>query len=549
MGVLPMGWVSSVAIIQAIVRSLVFDKAEVPRSSEIGKTLPFPESDDLTVIYLDSFDQLRRFERRCGEVLDPGISDRHDRFLKVCRELNLPLNEGKRLIAATRGSLQGGEVDGVHGRYGLAPSKMVELMTLGGTLLGQPKWTEAELRHFIGKVTFGCCFRRPLFAVMDELFNEVQKRFEQQDKAAPSSAAWDEVAKLVTLIPLMFTNLKALVDHEVTVTDASPYGGGTAVATEFMPPPCTQACDASRCAMCDREIPDDGQYPCPATCGATLCSLTCVLARRVDATACPRKEWRIPKFGERFAGRRAPLSHAVAMAGGVEVQPPYDIHFGDDFFSPSGKVMLQQLTSDPLLAVEHWAPECKLFSRARERPIRLADGREVPGPQPVRDGRHVMGFPWLSADMKAKVRRSNAMVLKALKRGKEDRRGKKQYWTLEHPLRSWMWEFQMIKDMEEWPEMTYSVGSHCCFGGDREKWFALLGDLPTLRQHLHKDCPGHRNLRTYQVEERGGRLYFPTSEEAEYPWEMCVAYARAVKQQLELDGHFEEAVAEAREGY
>ena len=64
------------------------------------------------------------------------------------------------------------------------------------------------------------------------------------------------------------------------------------------------------------------------------------------------------------------------------------------------------------------------------------------------------------------------------------------------------------------------------------------------------DCPGHAGLRTYEVEEMpDGTLRFDTEEEAEYPWEMCVAYARAVKDQIEADGQFEAAVTEAREAH
>ena len=71
------------------------------------------------------------------------------------------------------------------------------------------------------------------------------------------------------------------------------------------------------------------------------------------------------------------------MVGKVEVQPPYDWYFGDDFFPEEGRQTLADLMEDPCLAMEHWAPECKLFSRARGRPITLRDGRKVRGPQPV----------------------------------------------------------------------------------------------------------------------------------------------------------------------
>ena len=550
MAVLPMGWISSVAIIQSIVRTLVFKVAEIPEASEVAKTKPLPEGGDLTVIYLDSYDQLRKFNRSCAEVLEGVPSDRHERFLAACRELKLPLNEGKRLVATVHGALQGGELDGDLGRYGLALDKMLNILTLGSTLLAKEKWTEAEIRHFVGKATFGCCFRRPLFAVFESLFTEIQDRAANQDRAAPRPESWDEVAMVMALTPLMYTNLRARIDQEVSITDASPSGGGAATAVEFWDAPCTIARDPTVCAQCGADVPEHDQYPCPAICGATLCSLSCVLTHREGAEVCPRSSWRIPKFGERFAGRRAPLSHAMAMLGKVEVQPPFDWYFGDDIFTDEGKETLRDLMNDPCLAVEHWAPECKLFSRARGRPIKLRNGRTIAGPQPVRDANHVMGYPWLSSEMKARVRQSNQMVLRALRRGKEDRRGKKCYWSVEHPRRSWMWEFKLVKDMEEWPEMKYSVGSHCCFGGEREKWFAVLSDLPTLRWHLSRDCPGHEGLRSYEVEEMpDGTLRYPTEEEAEYPWEMCKAYAQAVKEQLEADGHFDAAVLEARQAH
>ena len=149
MAVLPMGWISSVAVVQSIVRSLVFKEADIPPESEVAKTQPLPAGDDLTVIYLDSYDQLRKFKKGCEEVVKADMSERHKRFLRVCEDLALPLNDGKRLVASTLGALQGGELDGEEGRYGLSVQKMVEVVTLGATLLAKEKWSEAELRHFV----------------------------------------------------------------------------------------------------------------------------------------------------------------------------------------------------------------------------------------------------------------------------------------------------------------------------------------------------------------------------------------------------------------
>ena len=85
------------------------------------------------------------------------------------------------------------------------------------------------------------------------------------------------------------------------------------------------------CYECGREIEAGSAYPCPTECKACSCSLACVMAHREPDHGqdheCPRRQWRPPKFGERYAGERAPLSHAVAS---IDVQPPFDLHFGSD---------------------------------------------------------------------------------------------------------------------------------------------------------------------------------------------------------------------------
>ena len=107
----------------------VFKEAEIPQGSEVAKTQLLPADEDLTVIYLDSYDQLRRFKKGCEEVVKAEMSERHKRFLKVCEKLALPLNDGKRLVASTLGALQGGVLDGEEGRFGLSVQKMVEVIT------------------------------------------------------------------------------------------------------------------------------------------------------------------------------------------------------------------------------------------------------------------------------------------------------------------------------------------------------------------------------------------------------------------------------------
>ena len=179
-----------------------------------------------------------------------------------------------------------------------------------------------------------------------------------------SPAAVDEIVAVLALIPLMSMNLRAKLDDEVVVTDASPSGGGAAVATRFKRDPDTIDYSGDVCLECEGAFGNWGRFPCPANCGGVFCSLHCIHTHRNGA--CVRRSYPCPRFGERFSGPHAPLSHAVAKRGGIEVQEPFDWYLGHDFFNQEDKQRLENMENDPLLGAEHWAPECKPMSRARD---------------------------------------------------------------------------------------------------------------------------------------------------------------------------------------
>ena len=101
-------------------------------------------------------------------------------------------------------------------------------------------------------------------------------------------AAVDEVVTVLALIPLMSMNLRAKWDDEVVVTDASPSGGGAAVATRFKREPDTVDHQGQECFQCDKVFGDDDRYPCPSGCGSALCSLHCIRHHR--EAVCPSRE-------------------------------------------------------------------------------------------------------------------------------------------------------------------------------------------------------------------------------------------------------------------
>lgn len=100
---------------------------------------------------------------------------------------------------------------------------------------------------------------------------------------------------------------------------------------------------------------------------------------------------------------------------------------------------------------------------------------------------------------------------------------------MEHPYSSCVWEFTLVKELEELKASNHAVGSCCCFGGRREKWHSFFGDP--------RACQGMTTWRVMRWWNcRMGGLHYLTSEEAEYPWPLCQAYAMAPRQQLDRDG-------------
>ena len=69
------------------------------------------------MVYLDSYDEVRRVKAVTREVLEGVASERHKNFVRTCEELHLPLNQGKKLVGAVRGTLQGGDIDGPQGHF------------------------------------------------------------------------------------------------------------------------------------------------------------------------------------------------------------------------------------------------------------------------------------------------------------------------------------------------------------------------------------------------------------------------------------------------
>lgn len=110
LSVIPMGWHSAVGLVQDAVRDLVFRRAQVPRELSTEKNRPLPAGKSYAVVYLDNFDEVEIVKTVDAELQKDGaeMTEHHVKFNAACDEAGLPRNQGKQLIHAFAGGMQGG---------------------------------------------------------------------------------------------------------------------------------------------------------------------------------------------------------------------------------------------------------------------------------------------------------------------------------------------------------------------------------------------------------------------------------------------------------
>ena len=174
----PMGWINSVALLQFVLRRLLFKTIKVNESLDVNPRQRVIDGDAL-VGCMDGADYFTRLkvvhgtlQRSNGEVIPPE-GERNPvmaGFVGACEKLGLPINLGKQVIRDFHGAVLGGELDGIQGVLRVAPEKSHRFVAKTCALLAEKKVTQVACQHWAGLYCFGAGFRRPLFSVVEEIF-------------------------------------------------------------------------------------------------------------------------------------------------------------------------------------------------------------------------------------------------------------------------------------------------------------------------------------------------------------------------------------------
>ena len=277
--------------------------------------------------------------------------------------------------------------------------------------------------------------------------------------------------------------------------------------------------------------------------------------RKLEREAQPSQEWKWQR-PEHKTERQEVKRVMESIAEEARIELPWDILRGKvisgvnefDVLQAKNAERVALMTATSLL--QHWAPQCRTFSRLRDRPIPGVARHKQP--RPCRDADHPKGLPEVMAlknDLPAKVQGDTDMAVLALTQcALAAATGR--FFILENPTHSWLWELPEAKALMGMAGVRKVLLHNCAFGGSRRKATTLLTNLEDLEAECgvlcgetraDAPCPfsGVKHVKWAPAVGQDGHFDTPSGGESEYPVRLCEAMARAamkLKETMEADG-------------
>lgn len=240
--VLPMGFISSVAIAQHIHRRLarLYLHGIGPTHGgqcELRRDKPGSSAAWLYRVYLDNFDALERCDRKLASLIKGEPSVEALALRQGYTEFGLPRHPKKSVQQETVAEIQGAVVNGVTGMVEPKVQKVLKYVDLAWQLLQSGKGSQKQLQVVCGGFVYCCMFRRPLLGMLNQVWKFIMS-FENEPpvvkKPLPGLVQY-EMLRFMLAVPLAQMNLRTPVRGEVTCSDASEWGGGFCVSKGLTP--------------------------------------------------------------------------------------------------------------------------------------------------------------------------------------------------------------------------------------------------------------------------------------------------------------------------
>ena len=231
--VLPMGWNSSVGIMQMISRQLLLSRG-LPPSLELhrGRAVPtwFTKVVEATTedtawwqIYLDNF---MSAERTSGQYHEVDVS-LQTRAMEAWHTTGVLTADDKQVLGTTEAVELGIRLDGVEGLLGSSPERILKTCFATVHLLLKETVSKKDIQVVLGRWVFVLQFRRAAMGVLSRSWEAVEGPWTDRVKRR---ALCKELQMLLCLAPLLQTDLRCEYDETVSCSDASESGGAAALS-------------------------------------------------------------------------------------------------------------------------------------------------------------------------------------------------------------------------------------------------------------------------------------------------------------------------------
>ena len=239
--VLPMGWLSSVGIMQEA-SEMLLRRGPIHKGGQLSRSKPIPEWFNEVLlragenhrawwhVYLDNFAAGERVTRG-----DPSLDAMlcHQLAEEAWNQAGIISSDKKRVKSAEKIVELGAEINGASRFLGASSERMLKLIqaTLWG--LNQEVLSRKKWQIIAGRWIFVLQFRRPGMSILNRVWGFTSRQ-EKVSKKLKSEMQW-EFLLCVGLSPLLHCNLGASIPRLISASDASETGGAVGFSTSLTP--------------------------------------------------------------------------------------------------------------------------------------------------------------------------------------------------------------------------------------------------------------------------------------------------------------------------
>lgn len=233
--VLPMGWLSSVAIMQEVSERILLER-QLEFESQIVRRRPVPlwmtgllkearrDNRAWWHVYLDNF--------AAGQIHSPteelrGGHRLHQLAEQAWNEVGVVSSEKKKVTAAQCAQELGANLDGKQKTLGASPDRFLKLIHVTLLVITRPQLSKRLVQVIAGRWVHVLQFRRAGMSFLDLTWKFINsKKFNLK----LVNSVRRELFHCVCAIPLLHTELDAKVSKVTTASDASMTGGAVGIA-------------------------------------------------------------------------------------------------------------------------------------------------------------------------------------------------------------------------------------------------------------------------------------------------------------------------------